>query len=185
MQFETKDSGQRVEFSTGMQRDVSDNKLRFDLIIPLDQAPGDSVLFRWAALMGRGAKKYGDRNWEKAATDEELQRFRESAFRHFMQWYTGQTDEDHAAAVFFNITGAEYVKGKLRRAAGDQMLELLGRPRRSLITLPRAEVEVDERTGAVTHKGASDDRDDAIAGGADDSGGGAGRSFRPGERGQP
>jgi hypothetical protein len=26
-----------------------------------------------------------------------------------MQWYFGEDDEDHAAAVFFNITGAEYV----------------------------------------------------------------------------
>jgi hypothetical protein len=39
----------------------------------------------------------------------EYDRFRESAFRHFMLWYLGHVDEDHAAAVFFNINGAEYV----------------------------------------------------------------------------
>jgi hypothetical protein len=30
-----------------------------------------------------------------------------------MQWFFGENDEDHAAAVFFNITGAEYVKEKI------------------------------------------------------------------------
>jgi len=44
--------------------------------------------------------------------DEEYEDFRASAFRHFIKWMKGQTDEDHAAAVFFNIQGAEYVKGR-------------------------------------------------------------------------
>ncbi len=30
-----------------------------------------------------------------------------------MQWYGGNTDEDHAAAVIFNINGWEYVSEKL------------------------------------------------------------------------
>jgi hypothetical protein len=45
----------------------------------------------------------------KARGLEEYERFRESAFRHFLQWFNGETDEDHAAAVYFNINGAEYV----------------------------------------------------------------------------
>jgi hypothetical protein len=61
-------------------------------------------------LMARGAEKYDERNWEQAAGDEEYGRFLESAFRHFMQWFNGELDEDHAAAVLFNIMGAEYVK---------------------------------------------------------------------------
>ncbi len=55
----------------------------------------------------------GDRNWETARTSEEEARFRASAFRHFMQWFTGQNDEDHAAAVLFNIQGAEMVRYRL------------------------------------------------------------------------
>jgi hypothetical protein len=43
----------------------------------------------------------------------EYERFQESAARHFEQWLEGENDEDHAAAVFFNINGAEYVKAKL------------------------------------------------------------------------
>ena len=53
-----------------------------------------------------------DRNWELASTYEELSRFKASAFRHFMQWFKGDTDEDHAAAVYFNINAFEYVKEK-------------------------------------------------------------------------
>jgi hypothetical protein len=104
-EFQTKDSGQRQEFSTGMVRDVSTNKARYDLV-------DEPMLTRWAELMGRGAVKYGENNWRKAATEQELNRFKESAFRHFMQWFKGQTDEDHGAAVFFNIAGAEMVKSK-------------------------------------------------------------------------
>lgn len=109
--FRTKDSGKRKVFATGMNRDTNDNKPRFDLIIPLGVK--NDMIKRWAGLMTRGAKKYSARNWEKAKTQEELDRFRESAFRHFMQWWYGETDEDHAAATFFNISGAEMVKERL------------------------------------------------------------------------
>jgi predicted oxidoreductase len=34
-----------------------------------------------------------------------------------MQWFLGDRDEDHAAAVLFNINGAEYVREKMRTKA--------------------------------------------------------------------
>jgi hypothetical protein len=75
---------------------------------------GAPMLVRWAELMGRGAAKYGERNWEKACSEAELARFKASAFRHFVQWFYGlNPEEDHAAAVFFNISGAEYVKERI------------------------------------------------------------------------
>lgn len=107
MSYETKDSGERRQFKSGMQRDVTTGKTRWDLV-----ADGP-MLKRWAELMTRGAVKYDARNWMKATGQEELDRFRESAFRHFMQWYLGDSDEDHAAAVMFNVNGAEYVREKL------------------------------------------------------------------------
>ena len=55
----------------------------------------------------------GKRNWMKAREQEELDRFKESALRHFLQWYDGDTDEDHAAATIFNMNGAEYVKEQI------------------------------------------------------------------------
>lgn len=109
--FITKDSGERQEFSTGMVRDSAQKDLRPDLVY-------GPMLVRWAELMGRGANKYGERNWEKARTQEELERFRASAFRHFVQWFYGMNpEEDHAAAVFFNISGAEHVKARMAEAA--------------------------------------------------------------------
>jgi hypothetical protein len=112
--YVTKDSGEREEYSTGMQRDVNDGKPRFDLIMPAELPYGEQLLTRWAQLLQRGAVKYNPRNWEKAATREELDRFRESAFRHFLQWFCGESDEDHAAACLFNISGAELVSWRMR-----------------------------------------------------------------------
>lgn len=106
-QFETKDSGKRQEFSTGMVRDTQEGKPRYDLI----WLPG---IRRVAELMGRGAVKYNSRNWEKASTQEELDRFKESAIRHMYQYLEGDVSEDHMAAVVFNLFGAEYVKTKLK-----------------------------------------------------------------------
>lgn len=106
--FVTKDSGERQVYSTGMVRDSGTKTLRPDLV---DQ----DLLRRWSELMGRGAVKYGENNWKKAATQEELDRFRASAYRHFFQWYNGmETSEDHAAAICFNIAGAEMVSAKLK-----------------------------------------------------------------------
>lgn len=111
--YVTKDSGERLEYASGMRRDVNEGKPRFDLICPLGLPFEEQMLTRYAGLMQRGAGKYGVRNWEKAEGEEELSRFRESAFRHLMQWLLGADDgEDHAAAVMFNITAAEYVRWK-------------------------------------------------------------------------
>lgn len=109
MTFTTKDSGKREEYASGMRRDTQEGKPDYTLLDP-------AFLKRWAELMVRGAEKYGRDNWRKANSVVELIRFKSSAFRHFMQWINGDTDEDHAAAVAFNIAAAEYVKTKLEDA---------------------------------------------------------------------
>lgn len=106
-EYETKDSGERKQFSSGMVRDTSRGKERFDLLWPLDVPYQYQLITRAAALMARGAEKYEERNWEQANSQEELDRAMESAFRHFMQWFAGMRDEDHAAAVVFNLMAAE------------------------------------------------------------------------------
>jgi hypothetical protein len=78
------------------------------------------MLKRWAAHCTKGREKYPDPapgvpNWTLAEGEEEYQRFRESAARHFEQWLAGETDEDHAAATFFNMNGAEDVKERMDR----------------------------------------------------------------------
>jgi len=112
--YKTKDSGKRQNYDSGMRRDLQDGKPRFDLVIPADQKYDESLLYRWAMLMERGMTKYGYRNWEKANSKEELLRFKQSAFRHFIQWFQGEQDEDHAAAILFNINAFEWLNKKLK-----------------------------------------------------------------------
>ncbi len=104
--FITKDSGKRVDFPSGMSRDVATNKPRYDLI-PI------SFLERLAGLYQRGAEKYGDENWKLADSEEELARFKASGWRHFIQYMRGDEDEDHMAAVCWNLIALEYLKNKI------------------------------------------------------------------------
>lgn len=102
--FNLKDSGERLQFDSGMVRDVTTNKLDYSLVFD------GPMVERWAAHLTKGAVKYTKRNWMQASSYAERDRFRESAVRHFVQWLHGDTDEDHAAAIFFNVNGYEFVK---------------------------------------------------------------------------
>lgn len=105
------DSGEREQFASGMVRDVTKGKTQWHRV-----ADGP-MLQRWAEHITAGAKKYPDidgvPNWMKAQSEAEYKRFREGAFRHFMQFMNGDNDEDHAAAVFFNINGMCYVQERM------------------------------------------------------------------------
>lgn len=90
--FELKDSGDRRSFSTGSVRDIRDGKGRYDLVSP-------EGLRRLALLYEAGAKKYGDRNWEKG---QPLASYMDSLLRHAYRYLDGQRDEDHIAAVAWN-----------------------------------------------------------------------------------
>ena len=105
--FTIKDSGKREEFSGGMVRDTAEGKINWALV-----ADGP-MLRRWAIHLTNGAQKYEARNWMKAEGQAELDRARESAFRHFMQWFNGERDEDHASACYFNINQCEYINEKM------------------------------------------------------------------------
>jgi hypothetical protein len=105
--FQIKDGGQRQAFESGMVRETADGKIDDTLVL-------DGPMFeRWAEHMTKGAQTYQARNWMQARGQAELERFRESALRHFIQWFRGETDEDHGAAVMFHINGAEYVKDQM------------------------------------------------------------------------
>lgn len=104
MIFETKDSGKRAELAGGMVRDTEDGKTDYALVYD------GPMLERWAQLLTRGAVKYMQRNWMLALVEDDAakrratkRRFLRSAARHFAQWMSGARDEDHGAAVFFNI----------------------------------------------------------------------------------
>lgn len=121
MSFTVKDSGARQSFDSGMVRDTSANKIDYTRVL-------DGPMFdRWAQHLTVAAQKYPDiapgvANWTLADGPDELARFQQSAFRHFRQWLRGDTDEDHAAAVLFNINGYEYTRARLKQADDDTPL---------------------------------------------------------------
>jgi hypothetical protein len=105
--MDVKDSGTRQTFAGGMVRDTADDKTDYSLVFD------GPMLERWAVHLTKGAKKYAARNWMQACDGEARARFKASAARHFAQWMRGDTDEDHAAAVMFNLNGYEYVTAKI------------------------------------------------------------------------
>ena len=52
-------------------------------------------------------------NWKKSCTVAELKRFKASAWRHFVQFISGDNDEAHHAAVCFNIAAIMRLMDKL------------------------------------------------------------------------
>lgn len=110
--FEVKDSGKRQKFESGMVRDTTEGKIEYWRVLI------GPMVKRWAAHVTKACVKYPDvapgvPNWTLANGEAELQRFKDSLLRHTMDYYDGKTDEDHAAAIMFNLNGIEYVKEKL------------------------------------------------------------------------
>lgn len=99
------DSGAREAFNTGSVRDTREGKGRFDLISPI-------ALERLAKHYENGAKKYGDRNWEKG---QPVSRFMDSALRHLNKHNAGMRDEDHLSAAVWNIMGIMHVMEMIER----------------------------------------------------------------------
>lgn len=120
-EFTTKDSGVHQEYTSGMKRDSQDGKPRFGLMLTKLQPYEEQMLTRYAALLARGAEKYSSRNWEEGDSEEELERAEESLFRHTMQLLAGETDEDHAAAVWFNTQAVEYFRWRIEQKKKDPL----------------------------------------------------------------
>ena len=109
--YAIKDSGKRQSFASGSVRDTADGKIKWSRIT------FGPMMRRWAEHLTKAEAKYPDPtpgipNFSLISTEEERIRYRESAFRHFMSWFHGEKDEDHAAAVFFNINGVEMIRDK-------------------------------------------------------------------------
>lgn len=105
MSNEIKDSGKRESFGTGAVRDTADGKGFFDCL-PFE------ALRRLAVHMENGAKKYGKHNWRKGINQS---RYLQSALRHLNQFAEGHRDEDHLAAVMFNVAGIIEVEKAVER----------------------------------------------------------------------
>lgn len=102
-----KDSGTREHFESGSVRDSREGKGRYDLLSPLAMA-------RMAKHLENGAKKYGDRNWEKG---QHMSRYFDSAVRHLYRYLEGHRDEDHLSAAVWNINAMIHTEEMVLRCA--------------------------------------------------------------------
>ena len=60
----------------------------------------ETMLLEVAKHMEEGAKKYGERNWEKGLP---VSCFIDSAVRHYLKWRRGDNDEPHDRAFCWNV----------------------------------------------------------------------------------
>lgn len=91
--FVVRDSGERQDFETGARRDSQEDKPRLSLVSPW-------ALVRIAWVYTRGAKKYGEHNWQKGMP---YSRYLDSAERHLIAWKQGEKTEDHLAMACWNL----------------------------------------------------------------------------------
>lgn len=92
-------------FGGGARKEPQADKLRVDLISPLAEK-------RLAERLGDGAKKYGDRNWERGIP---VSRTLASALRHLAAYRRGERDEDHLAAAYCNLMFALHTEEAVKR----------------------------------------------------------------------
>jgi hypothetical protein len=111
-----KDSGARQTWETGSRRDTRDGKGRFDLL------PWD-IVWADAKYIELGAKKYGDRNWEKG---QPLSRYLDSACRHLAKYMAGQRDEPHLLACRWNIAAYLWTLSRIKEGVLPVSLDDLG-----------------------------------------------------------
>ena len=103
------------QFPGGGQRESQAGRPRFDLLITLNTPYEQQFLTRLARHMAKSLEKYPERNWEQFTDLEAVQRAESAAMRHIMQWMSGDSSEDHAAAVVFNLMAAEHAKQQMER----------------------------------------------------------------------
>lgn len=109
---EVQNSGKMESFTTGSVRDSREGKGRFDLL-PVHG------LIRLAKHYENGAKKYGDRNWEKGQPQG---RYLDSAMRHLVKHLGGDRSEDHLAACAWNCFAMMEQEEKMERGLAPKEL---------------------------------------------------------------
>lgn len=111
-----KDSGKKAEYSSGMRRDTTEGKPKFNLMLPEGVPYEDQLLYRVAMLYMRGGVRYGDRNWEKSCNPEDLAHHTDALWRHFVKFVLDVQDgEDHAAAVVWNVNAVLLTRRNMLR----------------------------------------------------------------------
>jgi hypothetical protein len=107
MQKITKNNWDNIEYEGWAKRENKIWKIRYDLI-PIE------YIKRIAWLYTRWAEIYWVRNWEKGVSEEYIDKMKQSLWRHFIQYLDWDTDEDHLAAVCFNLFWHDFLTNKLK-----------------------------------------------------------------------
>jgi len=70
------------------------------------------MLRRLCLHMQKGATHYGRDNWKQLTSKDDVVRYKRSLLRHCMQYLHDlePTDEDHLAAIIFNVQGLMYLE---------------------------------------------------------------------------
>ena len=95
-----KQSIDNTVYKTGAQRDGRKGKLRLSLV---PHEPLKRVMKRYLD----GAETYGENNWMKGM---QYSVYYDSAMRHMQAWWSGDENEDHAAAVVWNMLCAMWTE---------------------------------------------------------------------------
>ena len=102
------------QFETGAQRDTGKGKLRMSL---MPQQELKRVMRRYLDAAG----KYGENNWMQGMP---LSVYYDCAHRHLEAWWCGESDEDHAAAVVWNMLCAMWTEKNLKGDVEEPLSDL-------------------------------------------------------------
>lgn len=83
----------------------------------------DEGVRRLAVLYGRGAIKYAERNWEKGIDTHQRVA---SLQRHFIKALRGDIDEDHIAAIAWNICACMFYETRVRDGRMSKDIDTFG-----------------------------------------------------------
>lgn len=83
------------------------------LLIDVENIENDPLFIeRCGTWMAKGAIRYADRNWERGLP---VSRYLSSLLRHLLKWERDEDDEDHAAAIQFNVMGILFTRDMVKK----------------------------------------------------------------------
>lgn len=99
------DSGAREVRPNGFMREPDTDRVDLSYLFTvegLDLVPRE-LIARIARHYHEGGRKYSPNNWKKGTDEASLKRNKRSLTRHIFQWFRGEQDEDHLAAIVWNL----------------------------------------------------------------------------------